>query len=979
MKIKMTEIFWKNLRQWLKLFLFSVVFPCMAVILSIKHISNLQTDIRLQNFQTEAAMQLDKLGRAGNSEEYLCRNFSRIFLEDKNLKKIKTSFEQFSQKLNLELELLIWNSKGDIWHNNISGSIEKVNWKKAFNDLYDISKNKKDFLTADEEENFKRIFGPHFFPKFYHHSYVDVKPRLIRADSAEKRPLAWVKIARHGGILVFIKPEKLEKAHIFKHFVLKPDFKTVYDQAILSDSLISDSKKFEQISVQNLKALKTSYESLHQFKNLFVYKTRFARDVVGIICVERSAIEGLAFNSTMKFLLATFVLAILTIFIFITSICFFKIKPAINIRKQLTALFFVSNLFPLLILGVIGYDYICQYEAFLKIEAFSQGSTYLQNIDEMYISELSQQLRKLNKTFRWASERLKREGPTSSLAADFISEQDFAPFRMVFVGSHTQLTACEFGLLKNTKVIEPLPEEITQSQTGDIKKAEVMIIDYLDKLGKFYLAKLNNEVIDDKTMLKIELVAESLGQIKPLEMLQEFYASSGQFWQWGMGKQYFPAHTRLLKLFDSNIHDYVFLYLFKSRLLEFNYISRIYHRINRNSLGMRIMAFNKKSMVSIPYRDEINETIKEYVIGMTSKTGAEIEHAQIDGNEQMLIGLECNYLNNVKLLGIIPVNQIARKARKKYTSFMASGILSLLVALSLGLLVSRSFLSTLSELNKGVEALKKRDFNYRLPDLGRDEFGQLAQMFNSTLVDLEELQVASIVQEKLLPDLQDEFETESLKYAVATVPVFKLGGDFIDRIEIDNHTTALAFGDVAGQGIANSLVMAFVKSCLLQLGHLFDSPVAMVAKLNQLIKETNNQKIKKFMTFQYILLNRNQISIANAGHCFPVLIDKNTRQISYIELPSFPLGKAKKGKVSECTIKLKPGQSLIFYSGGVYRNPGLTPEYFENLLRNYCQLEPFDLCQSVIEGIFAKAPKSSCRDDLSLICIQNKMLFDNRT
>ncbi len=236
-------------------------------------------------------------------------------------------------------------------------------------------------------------------------------------------------------------------------------------------------------------------------------------------------------------------------------------------------------------------------------------------------------------------------------------------------------------------------------------------------------------------------------------MLQEFFAATGYFWQWGMGKNYFPAHIRVLKLFDQNLADYIFLYLYKPNLLQYDYIERIITSINRNSLGMKIFALNYQLTFSIPLDAVSSDFIRQFVVAMRNKSGSEIEYCDWERKRHMMIGLKCLALDRVRLLGLFPVEEITRKAGEKYRLFVASGLLSLLVALSLGLLVSRYFLAPLGQLHSGVEALKSRNFAYRLPAMGQDEFGNLAEILNSTLVDLEEMQVASQVEEKIFPDL----------------------------------------------------------------------------------------------------------------------------------------------------------------------------------------------------------------------------------
>jgi HAMP domain-containing protein len=864
---------------------------------------------------------------------------------------------------------LLWNKDGEVFWKNFSHPDNQIDWQEAFKSLFAVSKTRKEKLSASEEENLKRIFGPHFFVKFHYHADLDDKPRLILSDSAGIFPPAWVRTNQRGGALVFVKSEKLINNHLLQAVVLNPDEKHRPTLALLTkDGIICKSELFSSLRQNDLMHLRKSYDNLFKLADLYVYKSSFSSEVIGLTAIKSEKIQNLHISKRLKLLLAIFVVILVSATVYGTLAHLFGYQFALSIRKQLVLLFLLSNAFPLLILSVLGYDYVLQYENYLKIDSLAKGATYLQSIDEMYISEFSHQLKKMNRSFAWIEERLKREEINLNILKDFLKEQKEKPFRFVFIGSHSARVGCEVGVMKDNQFIASIAPRLAKNQSV------IMVIDYLNKLGKYFLSLLNKESIDDKTMLKIELVAESLGQTKPLEMVQEFFASAGYFWQWGMGKNYFPAHIRLLKLFSRDKFDYVFLYLYKPYILQHLYFNRIFHRVNRNDLGMKVIAFNQSRNMAFPPQALQNKQLKNYVISMSNKSGAETETCIYDERKHLIIGLKSNSLDRLRLLGLIPVDDITQKASKKYRLFMASGLMSLLLALALGLIVSRSFLKPLAALQSGVNALSERDFAYRLPNLGNDEFGSLAKVFNDTLIDLEELQVAAVVQKKLLPELQKEIKAGNLSIATRSLNFFNIGGDFIAQLHLDEERTAIAFGDVAGQGIATSLVMAFVKSSLLQLEQFAASPASTINKINKFITDTNTSKSRKFMSFQYILVDgeRQTITIANAGHCFPIVLNSIDKQLKTIQMPSFPLGSTQKEAVKEKVIKLLPGQSLILYSAGVYRNPGLSMGLFEQLLRQNRKFNASEICQKTIDGMLAKSDKSTYNDDLSIVCIKNQ-------
>lgn len=955
----------QKLSGWLKFILIAVAFPLIAVGYSLNHVEKLQREVRLQHFQIESANCLDKIAQSTSPDEFICRSLNEIFESTRDVNLLKERVLGFSDSYDLDLQVLIWAKRGVVSWSNFDYQSFDVDWKKAFKALFSLSKVQVESLIESEDVNLRKIFGPHFFAKYHHHCYWDLKPRLIRGDSGEKRLPAWVRASRLRGVLVFVPTEKVAGDFVLRSETMEA--KVPENCALVTyidGKLITKSKLLSSFKPEVLKSLHESYDSFHHKLGFYIYKTFFRDKVSGFVFIPEKNLKCLHLSNFVKALLFAFISLLIAVLFISFRVIVLGYGLAINIRKQLLILFLLSNAFPLMIIGVLGYDYLLQYEGFLRVEAFAKGMTYLQNIDEMYVSEFSHQLREMDKAFKWLPEELKKGPPNLAMVEKFLARQSPKPFRLMLVGSHTAEVGSEIGILKNGQFVATINEDFAKYQSMRT------LVDSLDKMGKYYLSRLNNEAISPKTMLRIELIAESLGQIKPIEMIQEFFAATGSFWQWGMGKQYYPAHIRVFSLSDSEKYDYVFLYLYKPHMLQRNYVDRVYEAVNRNDLGLKIVAVNETVNFSLPSEFLEQKELKDYASGLKNKSGAEVEFTEWKNESHMLMGLKCSFADRFRLIGLYPMKEISRKASDKYQLFMASGLLSLLISLSLGLIVSKSFLRPLAELQNGVLALKNRNFNFRLPDLGGDEFGRLAGIFNSTLVDLEELQVASLVQEKLLPDISQEYRAGCFHYSGLSVSFFRLGGDFIDNFSLDENRNVIVLGDVAGQGVGASLVMAFVKSCLLQLKNSSHEPDTVLRKINELICDTNTRKHRKFMTLQFLLLDglTGDITVANAGHCFPIVISDGATRM--VDLPSSPLGASRKDKIARAVVKLKTNESLVVYSGGMYRNPGLSLEKFSDSLLLNAEKDPKEFCQTVMDEVFSTVPKADCSDDLSLILVR---------
>ncbi|HQB82034.1 MAG TPA: PP2C family protein-serine/threonine phosphatase [Candidatus Rifleibacterium sp.] len=73
------------------------------------------------------------------------------------------------------------------------------------------------------------------------------------------------------------------------------------------------------------------------------------------------------------------------------------------------------------------------------------------------------------------------------------------------------------------------------------------------------------------------------------------------------------------------------------------------------------------------------------------------------------------------------------------------------------------------------------------------------------------------------------------------------------------------------------------------------------------------------MTCQYLVINdqTGEVQIANAGHCFPVVVGSNGSYSRMEEIIGTPVGIARKARYKNHQIQLQPGETLILYSDGL--------------------------------------------------------------
>jgi sigma-B regulation protein RsbU (phosphoserine phosphatase) len=262
-----------------------------------------------------------------------------------------------------------------------------------------------------------------------------------------------------------------------------------------------------------------------------------------------------------------------------------------------------------------------------------------------------------------------------------------------------------------------------------------------------------------------------------------------------------------------------------------------------------------------------------------------------------------------------------------------------LVALVIGVSISRTITSAVHELYLGTRRVKEGDFSHRIPVRGNDQLAELGASFNTMTQNLERLIVVAKEKERLESELEIAREVQSLLFP-KNVPDLKtlmltgvcnparvVSGDYYDFIRFDS-SVAFAIGDVAGKGISAALLMASIQSTMrMQLTaempgmtgnggapHALSTAV-MVSRLNKLLYA--NTSPEKYATFYFALYDEKThlLTYTNAGHLQPILLRKGVPEL--LEVTGTVVGAFPFSLYEEKTIPLAGGDVLVAYTDGM--------------------------------------------------------------
>lgn len=153
-----------------------------------------------------------------------------------------------------------------------------------------------------------------------------------------------------------------------------------------------------------------------------------------------------------------------------------------------------------------------------------------------------------------------------------------------------------------------------------------------------------------------------------------------------------------------------------------------------------------------------------------------------------------------------------------------------------------------------------------------------------------ELELASKMQNMLIPSPESLPKNEKVKITTYYHPHYEVGGDYYDVIELSPNEIGFCIADVSGKGISAALLMSNFQANFRAL-FTHEIPLTKLAeKLNERVMAT--AKGEKFITIfigRYNL-QKHHLEYINAGHNPPMLYNKFSKQIHQLTSGCVGLG-----------------------------------------------------------------------------------------
>ncbi|MEW6404352.1 MAG: GAF domain-containing protein [Chloroflexota bacterium] len=177
-----------------------------------------------------------------------------------------------------------------------------------------------------------------------------------------------------------------------------------------------------------------------------------------------------------------------------------------------------------------------------------------------------------------------------------------------------------------------------------------------------------------------------------------------------------------------------------------------------------------------------------------------------------------------------------------------------------------------------------------------------------------EAQLARQIQQTFIPDTLPQYE--GWQFAARWRTARQVGGDFYDVFELPNRRLGLFIADVADKGMPAALFMALTRTLMRAAVIETDSPAEALTRVNDLLLPDTQQGM--FVTAAYVVvdLKRGELTYVNAGHNPPLWM-KRSGEIERLTRTGVALGVMEQPNMTQRTISLEPGESLLLYTDGL--------------------------------------------------------------
>jgi HAMP domain-containing protein len=561
-----------------------------------------------------------------------------------------------------------------------------------------------------------------------------------------------------------------------------------------------------------------------------------------------------------------------------------KLRPiSLTVKIKISAFFAYAIILPILVIGSLANQFLQQSETEVVSELHQRSQLFIEDFDAKY------ELFKIEKA-QVLSELL---------------EKEFQADRRLF---H-----------KKDKV-----RQLNRKVSKLVNHGELMVV---DDSGKDYLLGISPRLTTNSTLIRTisqETVSRLLDpdatklnkRTSSFHMYTNVYRDQNHIQYFGVGEMDLNVFLKVL-IHPDFLFGYMVLVFWQESRLNEQFIQQ--NQVYLKHPEAKFAAFNTESgKMLVSPEIESGELLNLFQKVGLSRISIK-KRLRINGREYISMAMPGQKLEKMLLSALFPAELVTQKIELLKIKALLLMLLLIFLSIATVYLLQNWIFQPLQELKVGIEAFAQRNFHKRLTVSSKNELGKLMLAFNDSFETLQDLEVAKIVQESVLPD--PYLSLNNLEIIAKTEVMTRLGGDYFDILPQKDEKVLIFIGDATGHGIPAALSMAMAKSVMIHESLADMDQEKLMQKLHELFKSVRKAGSKDFMTAASIIIDSQTgvVSFINAGHCHPLLLKKSNPEASIFELQNgMPLGFGLKRKFVKESLNLESGDILIFYTDGFY-------------------------------------------------------------
>lgn len=303
--------------------------------------------------------------------------------------------------------------------------------------------------------------------------------------------------------------------------------------------------------------------------------------------------------------------------------------------------------------------------------------------------------------------------------------------------------------------------------------------------------------------------------------------------------------------------------------------------------------------------------------------------------------------------------------------------ISLLFTTAVALFLSRAIVRGFRELQRGADLIGNMNLEHRIATGSKDEFGQLAQSFNTMTERLElarkqlteaneelarrseeirqqrakELQMAATIQQGLMDVRIPELPFASIR--ARNIPCTEIGGDFYDVVPLERGVAVIVC-DVSGKGISAAILASILQG-------MIRSELAAKVPLKGVVSHANRFVTQRDLGGRYAtvcifrLEPDGTLEYVNCGHIPPVLITSSG--IQRLDSNNPPVGLLPEIEYQSARTKLHAGERIVLVTDGVTEASTFDEQMFGDDMFGDERLELAAAEADPFEAVFAEVAK----------------------